>query len=80
MRVRELQEQLAKFDPDLELLVYTEDDSLLAEGHLFRLLTIDYVDTTEGELVRGDDDVPSMRFGKSDASRAVVTLGVTSSF
>jgi len=80
MRVRELQEQLAKFDPDLEVLAYTEDEALLAEGHIFRLLYVDDVDTAEGVLLKGTDGTPSMRFERSDSSRVVVTLGVTGSF
>lgn len=80
MRVGDLQEELAKFDPDLELLVYTEDESMLSAGHLFRLLDVEYVEKTEGELGRGEDGITSMRFVKSDESRVVVTLGATGSF
>jgi hypothetical protein len=80
MRVRELQEALSKLDPDLRVVAYTEDETMLPQGHLFRLLDIEYVDTAEGELTRGDYGVPSMRFGKSDLSCVIATLGVTGSF
>lgn len=80
MRVRELQEQLGRLDGDLELLCYTEDEGLQAPGYLFRLLDIEAVGTTEGEFVRGDDDVPSLRLGKSDVSQTFAILEVVSKF
>jgi len=80
MLVRELQEQLSKLRPDLEVLCYTEDEELQGGGHIFRLFDIEAVTTTEGEKVRGDDGVPSLKFQKSDISKTFATLDVTLHF
>jgi hypothetical protein len=62
MRVRELQEALAKFDPELEVLAYTEDESLVnAPGHIFRLMDIEHVSEGEGERLKGRDGIPTMK-------------------
>jgi hypothetical protein len=63
MTVKDLIESLGKFDPDLEVLCCTEDDSLLPEGHGIRLLDILDVKALDAERRRGDDQVPSMKFG-----------------
>lgn len=80
MTVRELIEGLQRFDPKLEVLCYTEDSELQAEGHMFMLLDIVGVDAAEGEKRRGDDRVPTMKLGKTPYSQQFVSLDVTCIF
>ena len=53
MKVRELQDQLSKLNPELDVLCYTEDAELVATDYLFKLLEIEYVDTVDAQKVRG---------------------------
>jgi hypothetical protein len=46
MKVHELQEQLGRLNPELDVLCYTEDPSLVAKGHGLRLLDITEVKAT----------------------------------
>ena len=80
MKVRELQDQLGKLDPALEVVCYTEDPSFHAEGHGFRLLEIEAVDTTQGEWAKNDDGIPSLKLGKGPSSVKLAVLKVTSDF
>jgi hypothetical protein len=40
MKVRELQEQLSKLDPELDVVCYSEDERLLVEGRGFILFDV----------------------------------------
>lgn len=79
MTVRELQERLSKLDPNLEVLCYTEDPTLQATGHMFRLLDIEDVRTAQGKRTR-IDEVPSMKFGSGEGAETVAVLEVTPEF
>lgn len=80
MKVRELVERLEQVDPELDVVCYSEDEALLASGHIFRLLEISGVDTTEAEPVRGADEVPSLKLGKGPGSVRLAVIEVTSDF
>ncbi|HEY3373742.1 MAG TPA: hypothetical protein VGK02_01590 [Candidatus Aquicultor sp.] len=82
MKVRELQQELSKLDPELEVICYSEDDNLLEEGMGFRLLDIEAVNTTQGERVRLDDRfrTPYLKLGKSPHSEIFAVIEVTSVF
>lgn len=80
MKVRELQQHLGKLDPELEVLCYSEDENLLAEGQLFRLLGIESITTVDGEQVRLDDGTPYLTVGKSPSSVVLAILEVTTTF
>jgi hypothetical protein len=80
MKVRELQEQLSKLDPQLEVVCYSEDEKLLAEGRGFILLDVVAVNITEAARLRLDDRTPYLKFGKSPAASAIATLEVTTDF
>jgi hypothetical protein len=80
MKVRELQQELGKLDPELTVLCYTEDEKLLAAGTLLRLMDIERVETTVGEQVRLADGTPSLKLGKSSASVTLATLIVMADF
>lgn len=80
MKVKELVEQLKRLDPELDVLCCSEDENLLAQEHLFRLLDISGVSTVEGEKTRGDDGVPSMKIGKTPYSQLHAVIDVTLDF
>ena len=52
MKIRELQEQLSKLDPELDVLCYSEDERLLAEGRGFILFDVLAVSTADVERFR----------------------------
>ena len=80
MTVKELVAALQKFDPDLDVYCFTEDDSLLAPNHGFRLLEISDVKSVNAEKCRGDDDVLSLKLGSSESSSKHVLIDVTADF
>lgn len=80
MKVRELQEELSRLDPGMEVVCYSEDEKLLAEGRGFILLDVTAVDTREAERLRLDDGTPYLKFGKSPTASDIVILEVTTEF
>ena len=80
MKVKEMMGALAKYDPDLEVICYSEGEQILPPRHLFRLLDLDGVDIVEGERQRDDNGVPGLKIGKSNAAMKHVVLNVTTDF
>ena len=80
MKVKELIAKLNKHDQERDVLCFTEEEGLLADGHIFRLLDIESVDANDAEQRRGEDSVPTMKLGKSDSSRRFVFLHVVGDF
>ena len=80
MKVKELQEMLADLDPDLELFCYSEEEQIVAEDHLFRLLSIEDVSVIEAERRRGEDRLPSFAIGKTECSEKFALLNVLAQF
>jgi len=80
MKVQELQEQLNKLDPELDVVCYSEDERLLAEGRGFILFDVLAVSPAEAEWLRLNDGTPYLTFGSGPASVAIATLEVTSDF
>jgi len=80
MKVRELQKQLNKLNPELEVVCYSEDEKLLVEDLGFILLDVLGVNITEAERLRLDDGTPYLKFGKGPAASAIATLEVTTVF
>lgn len=80
MKVKDLIAQLSKHDPNSEILCYTEDESVLNKNHLFKVFIIESLDISEGEPLRGDDNVPTIKFGHSPFSVKHVVLNITGSF
>ena len=70
MKLRELREKLADLDPDLEVLCYTEDPSLVQPDRTFLLLDIRAVSTPHAERT-GDED-GGLRFGRNSGSERFV--------
>ncbi len=80
MKVKELQEKLSKLDPELEVICYSEDESLLPPNEAFRLLDILAVSTTNAEKDRLDDGTPYLKLGKGTDSSVIAILEVTTDF
>jgi len=78
MKVKELLEKLRAFDPDQDVICYCEDKGLTTSGHGFRLFEISNVDMQEAEKTRCEDGVPSLKFGKTEHSVAIVLIEITS--
>jgi hypothetical protein len=79
MKVKDLLEKLSKLDPNSDVICYSEDDSLLLDGHLSRVLEIESVNSVVAEKCLADG-VATLKIGKSDASRNHVTLNITTDF
>lgn len=80
MKVRDLQELLSKLDPQLEVLCYSEDEKLFAEGRGFILFDVLAVSAKEAEHLRLDDQTPFLKFGGSAAATSIVIVEVTADF
>ncbi len=80
MKVAELIAHLSTLDPSLEVLGYSEDRGVLAPEHEFRLLSLAGVELSVAEARRGDDDVPTLRFGAGPDSRRFALLHLTAEF
>ena len=80
MKVKDLMEELAKLDGDMEVLCYTEDEELVAVGHLFRVLDIEDVDTVHAEVFRDADGIPTLKTGRSASSELMATINVSGDF
>jgi hypothetical protein len=79
MKVKDLLEKLSKVDPNSDVVCYSEDESLLLDGHIFRVLELESVDSVVAEKCR-TDGVGTLKIGKSDASKNLVTLNITTDF
>jgi hypothetical protein len=80
MKVRELQEQLSKLDPKLDVMCYCEDEGLLVKGRGFILFDVLAVSTTEAERLCLADRTPYLKFKKGSAAATIATLEITSDF
>ena len=80
MKVRELQEQLSKLNPELDVVCYSEDERLLVEGQGFILFDILAISTAEAERLRLDDGTPYLKFKRGPSSETISTLEITSDF
>lgn len=80
MKVHDLIEHLQKFDPNLDVLCWSEDENLLGKKRGSATLDIVSVDCTEAEKVKSKDGRPNLRFKKSATSKKLVLLTVISDF
>ena len=76
MKVKELIAQLSAIDPELNILCYSEDESLVSGKNLIRLLEIDNVDVAEGEISRDDNGELQIKIGKGPHSSPVAFINV----
>jgi hypothetical protein len=79
VKVRELQQQLSKLDPDLEVVCYCEDEALLRDNRAFVLLDISVANATRAVRSRLDDGTPYLTFD-NEKGNPIATLEVTSQF
>jgi hypothetical protein len=79
MKVKDLLEKLSKLDPNSDVICYSEDESLLLDGHMFRVLEIESLDSVVAEKCRADG-VGTLKIGNSDASQHHITLNITTDF
>ncbi len=77
MKIHELKKQIDNLDPDLEIIMYTEDEEFSREGHVFTLFDFIRIDATNAEFTR-IDEVPSLKFGATDASMKIAIMEITS--
>lgn len=80
MKVKQLIDLLEKYDRETDVLCYTEEEAHLSKRHGFRLFDIESIDIVEAEKRRGEDQVPSLKFGKSDLSEKHVIIQIISDF
>lgn len=80
MKVKDLLAALGKIDPSLDVVCYTEDEALQADGHMFRLLDIDKVSVSDAEKHRDDSGTPTLKLGKSESSSLIALVQVISDF
>ena len=80
MKVRDLQEQLSKLAPELDVVGYSKDERLLVEERGFILFDVVAVSTAEVQRLRLDDGTPYLTFDRGSTSAAIATLEVTSVF
>ena len=80
MKVKELVARLQKLHPEFEVLCYTEDSAVLPPNHGIRLFDIDATSVVEGEVTRGDDQIPSLKLAKGPQSQKLAVIEITSDF
>jgi len=67
VKVRELQEQLSKLDPELDVVCYSEDEGLLAESRGFILFDMLAISTAEAERLRLEDGTSYLKLERGPA-------------
>lgn len=80
MKIRVLQEKLSKFDPELEVICYCEDEESLVDGRMFVLFDVTDTSEVKAEKTRLDDGTPYLKFHEGSAQERLVTLVITSYF
>ncbi len=80
MKVKDLINAISNLDPEMDVICYSEDEKLFSGQHQFRILEIEGVDITEAEKRRGKDGIPTLKLGRSEYSKKLVTLSVTTEF
>ena len=80
MKVKDLQKKLAELDPESDLLCYSEDEALQTSETVFRIFEIEGLSVTDAEKTRTDKEVPTLKLGKSEYSKKVALLDITSDF
>jgi hypothetical protein len=77
MKVKELQEELQHFDPNSDVICYSEDESLRGQDRLFCLFDIEDIDVFDAERIRLEDGTQYLKLGKSAKSIRLVSLDIT---
>jgi hypothetical protein len=78
--VKDLIARLSRFDPDLEVLCSTEDETLVGPTGLVRFLDIQDMSVVNGVPGRDENRVFTFSTGSSDGARPVLFIDVTAVF
>lgn len=77
MKVRDLIAQLSAFDPDLEVLCSTEDETLVGPTEHVRFLDIQDMSVVNGEPGRDENRIFTFSLGEGEGARPVLFIDVT---
>ena len=80
MKVKDLIVQLGKLDQDLEIYGYSEDESIATDDKLFRLFSVDHVDTRSAILSRAEDRSPQATFDSGPDSQKLALINMSVDF
>lgn len=80
MKVKDLLDKLSQLDPELKLVLSTEDEEIVASDELFKLFDIENVSVMDAEPVRSKDRKPTLSIGKSDQSEPIAIIKIVSDF
>ncbi|EJE4171595.1 hypothetical protein P3667_10985 [Vibrio parahaemolyticus] len=80
MKVKELQEKLSKLDPELQLILSTEDEDVLNNQELFKLFDVQDISVIEAEPTRDAYRKPTLIIGKSEGSVKMAMVNISGDF
>gem|GEM_PF-925474 len=80
MNVKDLIQILEKYDPEIEVLGYSEDQELLTGKQGFKLFEILDVTANDAEKCRDEKGKPSLKFTTSEKSQKHVLMEITTDF
>lgn len=80
MKVKELLEKLEQLDPEMDVLCSSEDSDIQSPNHLFKLFDILSIEAADAEKCKGEDEMPSLKYGKSPVSEKHAIIEITSVF
>ncbi|MCU4366949.1 hypothetical protein [Acinetobacter courvalinii] len=82
MIVKDLIEQLKKFDPELHVLIANEEESIIGSDQLVKFFDITDIGTFHAETKRNDNGEVEFRFTgiATNSSRQFLNIDVTSQF
>lgn len=80
MKIKDLMARLGQLNPEIDVVVYSEDSTLLKEGQLYRVLDISNIDTARAVKGRGPMGEPSLRFEDSPAVVEIALIHVVADF
>ena len=72
MKVKDLQEKLSGLDPDLDVVVYTEDERVQVEGRRVSLFDIQAIGGGEAHIEELDGELPWPKFERGPKSSRYV--------
>jgi hypothetical protein len=78
VKVGDLISKLQKLDPTHDIFCFAEDIALGTADYCTRLLEIENITEIEGEVIRQDDGLVSMKLGKGANSRKLSIIEITS--
>lgn len=77
MKVKDLMQKLSKLNGELEILCYTEDESLIADGEAVKALDIVDISETKLEVTRNDARKVQLKFTGTNIDRSYALIEIT---